>query len=224
MKFHRYELDYIKSNMYVMIENKEALIIDPNISREAQDFLMNQDIEKGTILLTHEHFDHTTGVNMLKNSFPCCLICKDKCAENIASSKKNRPLSLLMLKGNGDKENIRKFFDSFELYECKADICFDNYYEFMWRQYNVRIWAAPGHSPGSVCIEFGDDYVFTGDSLIPDIPVITRYPGGSENEFISVTLPYLRGIQPNAYIMPGHGMPCRMEELEYKDGYFRKLK
>ena len=223
MKFHKYELDYINSNMYVMVENKEAFIVDPNISEEAERFLTSQNVEKGIILLTHEHFDHTTGVNKLKSKFPCSLICKDKCAESIAVSKKNRPLSLLMLSGNNNRQDIRKFFDSFELYECKADIWFENCYIFRWHKYNIKITSTPGHSPGSVCIEFENDYVFTGDSLIPNIPVITRYPGGSEKEFMNKTLPYLKKINPFVYIMPGHGEPCLMNELEYKEGCFRKI-
>lgn len=77
--------------------------------------------------------------------------------------------------------------------------------------------ATPGHSKGSCCIEVDSKYVFTGDSLIQDIPVITRYPGGSMEEYERQTVPYLEKLSEEAFIMPGHGVPCNMGKLKYKE-------
>ena len=52
---------------------------------------------------------------------------------------------------------------------------------------------------------------------IQDIPVITRYPGGSMEEYERQTVPYLEKLSEEAFIMPGHGVPCNMGKLKYKE-------
>jgi glyoxylase-like metal-dependent hydrolase (beta-lactamase superfamily II) len=224
MKFKKFVLPYINSNMYIGIEDGHAIIIDPNISSDGFEYLNNSNIKDGVLLLTHEHFDHTTGVNRIKELFPCKLICQTKCAESISNKAKNRPLSLLLINHNEDPKAVRSFFNQFELYECKADIAFDDSYEFLWYSHNVRLTSTPGHSKGSICIDIDNNMVFTGDTLIPDIPVITRYPGGSMDEYKNITLPYLMHIEKSKYIYPGHGDPCCMDTLEYIEDVFCKSK
>lgn len=224
MEFKKFVLPYINSNMYVAIEDGHALIIDPNISVDGIEYLVNSEIEDGILLLTHEHFDHTSGVNRVKELFPCKLICQTKCAESIANKIKNRPLSLLLINKNEDAKEIRRFFDQFELYECMADVTFDDCYEFTWYSHKIRLISTPGHSKGSVCIEIDDFYVFTGDTLIPDIPVITRYPGGSMDEYKNIALPYLLQLEKSKYVYPGHGDPCCRDRLEYIEDVFRHIK
>lgn len=221
MEIKRFELDYIKSNMYIVIDEDEALIIDPNISDEGIAFLKRSGVKKSIIILTHEHFDHTTGVNLIRDLLPVVLVCQNNCAVSIANKKKNRPLSLMIMNKSDEEQDIRDFFNFFELYECYADIIFEKDYDMNWKNHKIRIVSTPGHSKGSVCIELDEEYVFTGDSLIPDIPVITRFPGGSLEEYQKYTLPYLKRIALDKTIMPGHGEICGMKELEYTDGQFQ---
>lgn len=61
-KIKRYIFSYIDANMYILAENGEALVIDPHISAEADAYLKSNRVTKVTILLTHEHFDHTCGI------------------------------------------------------------------------------------------------------------------------------------------------------------------
>lgn len=223
LQIYRYELDYIKSNMYVALEEEEALIIDPVISEAAKHLLQDSNVQKILFLLTHEHFDHTVGINYLKHPYQTKLICQRNCAESICVAKNNRPLSLLLIKSSDNGERIRSFYDSIELYTHTADIVFDKQYAFSWRGHSIQMRSTPGHSKGSCCIELDRQYVFTGDSLIPNIAVITRYPGGSAEEYQEMTLPYLQSIPAQRYVMPGHGMPCRMCELEYRNGCFMNV-
>lgn len=213
MDFQRFALKYINSNMYIGLDRDVAIIVDPNVNEEGLSFLNQKDITKALILLTHEHFDHTTGVNKVREFFPCTLVCHTECAKSIAMARKNRPLTLLLLQTTESPVEMRRFFDSFPLYTCMADITFDDAYGFVWGGHKFNIFSTPGHSKGSVCIEIDETWVFTGDSLIPDTPVITRYPGGSMEEYKSITLPYLSNIPDTRMIMPGHGLPCLKKEL-----------
>ena len=45
LDFKRYEMDYIKSNMYILLNGKEALIIDPNVSEEGFQLLKEKGIQ-----------------------------------------------------------------------------------------------------------------------------------------------------------------------------------
>ena len=217
LDFKRYEMDYIKSNMYILLNGKEALIIDPNVSEEGFQLLKEKGIQRATILLTHEHFDHTVGINRIRDMMEAEVICQKECAKSIAVARRNRPLSLLMIKGQDSPKQIREFYNSFSLYTCYADRSFEFCYEFDWRSHSVFMIATPGHSKGSCCIEVDSKYVFTGDSLIQDIPVITRYPGGSMEEYERQTVPYLEKLSEEAFIIPGHGVPCNMGKLKYKE-------
>lgn len=89
------------------------------------------------------------------------------------------------------------------LYE--SDITFSQRYDFVWEEHKIRIVSCPGHSKGSCCIEIDDNIVATGDSLILNTPVITKFPGGSKEQYESITVPYLKKIKNDARILPGHG-------------------
>lgn len=224
MKFRRFALKYIRSNMYIGYEKNVAIIIDPNISVSGLRYIKKHRIDEILILLTHEHFDHTNGVNKIREMFPCTLICQNECAKSIADIRKNRPLTLLFMKTEGRPGEIRDFFDSFSLYSCTADITFEDGYSMVWHGHKIMIVSSPGHSKGSACIMIDDKWMFTGDSLIPDTPVITRYPGGSLNEYNAITLPYLLNADDQIMIMPGHGHSCKRGYLKYSDGVFRHIK
>ena len=44
MKIEKFKLPYLNSNMFIIIENFKAIIIDPNISEEAYKFLIKEEI------------------------------------------------------------------------------------------------------------------------------------------------------------------------------------
>ena len=224
--FQRYVFDYIGANMYLLVEDekKSALVIDPHISREALLFLKNHNVEKLLILLTHEHYDHTNGVNYLYEQFDSRLCCQELAAKSIAVEKNNRPLVVAMrLKVLGEVDKLKKLMSEQKLYSCKSDITFENELNYMWHGHSIKMIHTPGHSKGSCCIEIDDKYVFTGDSMIPNEKVLTRFPGGDENVFEQITLPYLMSISNDKWVMPGHGEPVQRFKLKYRDGKFITL-
>ena len=66
MNINTYSFYPIDSNMYVILENKKALIIDPCVSEEAKEYLKSEQVKEILVLLTHEHYDHISGVNWLR--------------------------------------------------------------------------------------------------------------------------------------------------------------
>lgn len=221
--FERFKLKYSESNMYLLVDGDQALIIDPNQSEDALLILNRSKVRHIDILLTHEHFDHISGVNWLRKLFDTTVICQQKCAESISIAKNNRPFVFMSMVENiskQEKKEIISFYDAMPADEIKADIVFDDEYEFSWQGHHLKLKSCPGHSKGSMLILFDDEYVFTGDYMIPDVPVILRFSGGSKEEYKNKTLPVLLNLSTELMIMPGHGEAYRRGAMAYKHGCF----
>ncbi|MDY8045189.1 MBL fold metallo-hydrolase [Paenibacillus polymyxa] len=190
--------------MYLMICNNKALIIDPCVSNDALQLLKDKNIIDVIVLLTHEHYDHISGVNWLRDNFDCKVIAIDQCAQNLPDPKRNASAyfdTLLLFHSPETKVSG----GDIEPYSCKADETFTDYHCFNWENHKVEIIHSPGHSEGSVCILIDDMFVFTGDSLIKGNATITRLPGGSKRKYYEITLPFLNSLPKDSIIYPGHG-------------------
>ena len=64
----------------------------------------------------------------------------------------------------------------------------------------------PGHTPGSICIRFGD-VVLTGDTLFPGGPGRTRTNEALLQEVDSIASRLLV-LPPETLVLPGHGPSC----------------
>ena len=212
--FYRFVSDEVKTNMYVLMEKNHALIIDPHLSEEALRLLNKYAITNCTVLLTHEHSDHTCGIPELLKRFRLNVICHQKCAETLASIKNNQPAMTVAMLSIQDSRNgtntVRSFLEKYEEFKYDADIAFESTYEFFWCGHKFIFTATPGHSKGGCCICWNDTAIFTGDSLMVSIPVITRFPGGSTKDYKTITVPFLRSLDSNLVALPGHGQIFRL--------------
>lgn len=214
--FYRFESEFVGTNMYLAIVNNEALIIDPHFDENADKMLAG--VTKTTVFLTHEHPDHTCGLPWLKEKFSVTLICSKKCAEIIAIEKNNRPYLITFVLAQKDKQKgthlSEKFAKTVKPYAGIADITFDNEFDYKWQNLTFHFTPAAGHSQGGSLIHFGKEAVFTGDNLILNTPIITRFPGGSQLEYNTRTKPLLNAIPNGTLILPGHGRVFKKEEIQ----------
>lgn len=222
-EFTCYPLAYFKSNMYLVIEVHRGLLIDPHPSEVVLQRLREEGVTELTILLTHEHFDHISGVNWYRRYFNVKVICQRECALSMIEASNNIPLTFLAYmapEAKGHEEEIEEFCNEFSLKPIEADIVFDEEYGFSWGTHSVYMSARPGHSPGSAVIDWDKRFIFPGDYMILDLPVLLRLPGGSKKMYLERTLPYLLDLPVDAVIMPGHGMVYKNDGLEYNNGIF----
>jgi len=196
----------IDSRMYVIHQKDRALIIDPFIEDELYTFLQYHSINQVQVLLTHEHYDHISGVNWLREVTHCQVLCSASCGERIQDPRKNLSQYFTALFGL-QNESIRNKIKEMNVqpYSCKADQIFTNELELTWFGHHVYVRETPGHSIGSVCILVDNHIIFTGDSLTNGTPVVTRLPGGNRQAYQSVTQPYLYGLRQDMLVFPGHG-------------------
>ncbi len=204
--------------MYVVSEGSDTLIIDPHPNKKFLDELKALKVKSVTMLLTHEHPDHTLGVNFYRQalSSESSVICHSACARAVADVRNNRALIIAMKirEQAEDESSAKKILSEFNknakpapIY---ADIQFERDYAMKFAGHSIKFHHTPGHSKGSCCILLDSSYLFTGDSLLYDTDVITRFPGGSKSEYEERTLPYLKSLDKTIMVYPGHGRIFRL--------------
>lgn len=192
------------ARMYVLLCRGEALVVDPNRSKAAINLLKQRGIKQLTILLTHEHYDHTCGINLLREHFSCTVVCSVGCAERICDSRKNLSYYCSAI---SEAERCRMSDnDQNELtpFSAEADRTFTGVMTLPFAGHSLVLTETFGHSRGSLCALMDGKVLFSGDSLVMGVPVVTRLPGGSIKEFQRITLPYLQALPADTWVMPGH--------------------
>lgn len=209
----------IESNMYLMLgKSNTALVVDPNININANRLLAGNKIKKLIVLLTHEHYDHISGVNFLRNKYETSVICSKMCANNISDPKKNLALYTDVIHPNIVNRNDVVIEQD---YICNADLVYNDKYEFNWEEQHVIMKCAPGHSQGGSLIFINDNMIFTGDNLVNNgLGVIHRWPGGSREQYLGITRPMIESLSGNTTVLPGHGKITTFDKVrQYLDFY-----
>ena len=215
MKVHKYIMPAITSNMYILIMDEQALVVDPHENDEAAELLESSGVKEITILLTHEHFDHISGVNFFREKWPCKTYGNNKCKEMVEDPAKNLAaffMAIFISKPEEERQMAQSLFA--EDYACQADVGFDKEYDMDFMGLSVKMMETPGHSPGSICILINDKYLFSGDSLVDGNKVITRLPGGSRKEYNQITRPFLESLPEDVIVFPGHGQEGYLKDFK----------
>ncbi len=226
-ELYRFVLPLMTSNMYVLLGGDRGLVIDPLVSPDAETLLRENGIKELDIILTHEHFDHISGVNSLRtlmagvaDSRGCKVLASAGCAESIKDPAENLSafFSAVFIKRSEEERLLAdKIFD--RKYCCEADESFCDSTDIHWADLTLHLKETPGHSPGSICIEIYDTdgnliALATGDSLVQGNKVITRLPGGDKKAYNGITRPYLESFSGDTLVLPGHGETDLIKNLE----------
>lgn len=216
MEIRRFSFQPIDSSMYVMCSHDSAVIVDPCVSEEALSLVKSSGVERIIILLTHEHFDHISGVNWWKDFFPCEVICSQKCGERIKDPKRNASAHydvLFLFQSKEVQEEAKQL--NFQAFSCEATKTFEGQYCFDWEGHHFDIQETPGHSPGSCGILLDNRICFTGDTVLKGLKTITRLPHGSRTKFKEIVEDYLKKLPSDCEIYPGHGDHFSIKEVDF---------
>jgi hydroxyacylglutathione hydrolase len=196
----------IDSNSFVIYSdvNNSCIIVDPGTKDCANliSFIKNKSLTPEYIFLTHEHFDHIWGVNILKEMFNLKIVCSDVCSSMIVDKKKN--LSL--------------FYDQIGFETYPADMCIEELNYFVkWNTFKIEVMKTPGHSEGSVCFLI-ENNLFTGDTIINNKKTIIKLPSGNRLKLIdSLSILQKRFGSKKPAMYPGHGEPFQFEEIRNQE-------
>lgn len=178
---------YSDENTYFLIENGEAIVIDPGCSYEKiKEFSIDFKIKY--IFLTHCHFDHICSVNKIIDETGALVCASSECAENI----KNINVSLTQM-GLGFSETIDK-----------TDLIFEDGDEFNFCGNKIKIIKTPGHTNCSVCYKMGNS-LFTGDTVFYQSVGRSDLPTGNGNVLHNSIKTKIYNLPDETVIYPGHG-------------------
>lgn len=177
MKITTLPLGMLQTNCYIVENGDRCLVIDPgDEAQKVLTFLEDRSLTLEAILLTHGHFDHVGAVKALAADTDCRVFLCDRDLA-LPGAMTAGPLYYTDSYGEGDELTL-------------AGMTF-------------RVLHTPGHTPGSVCLLFGDT-LFSGDTLFAGSCGRTDFPGSSPADMIR-SLTRLAGLEDHINLFPGHG-------------------
>lgn len=192
----------VPSNCFVILDKavgRECVVVDPGSKSDEElfAFIDGQHLEPKYVILTHEHFDHCWGVNELVGKYQIPIVCSALCAECIQY----------------EKRNCSVFYDNNERFVIISKTIGVESLNYILPFLNteLRFFSSPGHTDASICFAVRN-YLFTGDTLIKDIPTVVKLPTGSIDKLkVSYEL-FLQHQGEHYVIYPGHGDVFNLDE------------
>lgn len=184
------------SNCYLVVdeESKHCICIDPASEKSEREieYIEKNELVLDYIFLTHEHTDHTWGVNALVEQYPNAqVICSEVCKQNLA--KEFQAYFLF-------------YYDNLDYCYtvCKVDKTVEELNSSLeWGNNTISFFLTPGHSMGSVCFSLRG-MLFTGDAIMQTKPYINKRNGSKELFYESAKI-VVEMFQPDTTVYPGHG-------------------
>ena len=142
------------------------------------------------VFLTHYHYDHIYFINTLIEAFPDCRI--------YASAH--------TIQGLYDpKLNLSFYHEDPVIYRGNPPIALNDADEMtLFDHVKATAHATPGHNPGCLAYSIGN-HLFTGDSYIPGIDVVTKLKGGDKSQSLKSLLKIQKLVSADTIMYPGHG-------------------
>ena len=197
LAIHPLVLGAYQTNCYIIHDQHSAgcCVIDPGYDPDTiLGTLEAQGLTLEAILLTHGHFDHVGAVRELAADTGCQVYV---CAEDLAL-----PQQLTA----GPLYHTQTYAEGARLHLAGLDI---------------TVLHTPGHTPGSVCLQV-EDALFSGDTLFAGSCGRTDLPGGSWDA-MTRSLARLTSLEPNYWVLPGHGESTSLSEEKKYNPYMRSV-
>lgn len=189
MKIKTFNLGILQANAYLIWDSatKQAIIFDcGGEASKVFALLVEKKLTLKYIILTHGHADHIAGVPELKAQTGATVIAHQEALDLLADADKNMSNMIggkpIVLKPDETVvANQQGTYAGFELY----------------------FYHTPGHTPGSICIQVGEN-LFTGDTLFKGSIGRTDLYGGSM-QTLNKSLNQLKKLSHRLRVYPGHG-------------------
>ena len=149
------------------------------------------------IFITHTHYDHIYGINKLVKRFPECVVyTSEHGKEGLFSSKLN----------------FSKYHDDPMVFEGNHIGVLEEGEEIsLFPSIILQALYTPGHD-WSCMSYYTDDLIFTGDSYIPNIKVITSLPKSNKAE-AQASLERILEFCKTRDVYPGHNEIVKLKEI-----------
>lgn len=203
MKIKRFVLGELQTNCYIIESEKTFIVIDPGFEdHQLSSYLSSLKKEAKYMVLTHNHYDHISGVPKVKE------LCPDIVTVMHREDAKN--LSNPLLTGESIfSKKIKKI---------SIDIFAEHQQTLAFNGEIIKLYHTPGHTAGSMSIELGN-ILFTGDVLFKGSVGRTDLPTGNLKNLCS-SLDLYYSFEQNYDVYPGHGEYTTLEDEKQTREYF----
>jgi len=190
------------SNTYIIrnsINSSNVYLVDIG-TEQALELCVKLNLNIKGLFLTHDHYDHILGLKQLINLFPDCEIyCSQYTKSALLDSKVN-----LSFYHNNPVEYLGG--------NCKV-VCNGDRVNLFTTEY-MEVIETPGHNIG--CLSFKlDGVLFTGDALIPNIPIVTKLKGGNKITAKESVFKIKKVLSLNDIVYPGHGERVIANQIDW---------
>lgn len=197
--------ELMSSNCYIVWDDvkKHTVVVDPasEFSLREISFIENNFLNLDYIILTHEHTDHTWGVNSLLDAFPeakvvATLNCKNELPK-------------------ADQSYFRLYMDdaNYEYYVRRVDVTTEELnWVLDWQGYTIHFISTPGHSIGSMCFSI-EANLFTGDTIMQFKKMFINRKTGSWDVWRQSVEKLKSLYSPDTMVIPGHGDGFKLEDF-----------
>jgi glyoxylase-like metal-dependent hydrolase (beta-lactamase superfamily II) len=189
MQIGRIVVGQLEVNCFVVSDEatSKALIIDPGDEVER----ISEAIDSGRlkpefILCTHAHYDHVCAAGDLKKAYGAPLVMHEGEADTYASTRR------LCVSWGYEPEDFPP-----------PDRTVTDGETVTLGSLTFRVIHTPGHTPGGICL-FGEDVLFTGDTLFRGSVGRTDLAGGDMQALLS-SLEKLLRLPAGTRVLSGHG-------------------
>ena len=171
----------------------EAALIDPGDEvDELLGAVQERELDVQSILLTHAHIDHITGVARAKEQLDVPVYLHE--ADLFLYERVVEQAAMFGFKAR-PQPPIDGYYDGTPIY---------------FGDYEVRVHHTPGHCPGGVCLQIGPKgtagaHLFVGDTLFAGSIGRTDLPGGDYEVLMRSITEVLCPLGDDAIVHPGHG-------------------
>ncbi len=195
-------LGALGTNSYVVWdeETKEAIVIDPAFSTEAEgkktvlQLIETNGLDVKYIINTHGHADHTSGNGVVKKATGALILIHELDAPLLgASGQEWASMFGIRLTSPSTDETLHEG-DTISI-----------------GTVTLSVLHTPGHTPGGISL-IGTNCVFVGDTLFNGSIGRTDLPGGSYEQIINSIKQKLVTLPDNYIVYPGHGSTTTIAE------------
>ena len=182
--------DIFTSNTYMLLDERYSCcwLVDIGDYKKIADALP-QSMKVSRVCLTHTHFDHIYGINALQKAWPKCKVYTSEYGKEALYD---------------DKKNFSKYHEASFTYEGEEVVVLhDGDTLELFSGIYMTAYETPGHCPS--CLTYAvDNLLFTGDSYIPGVTVVTKLPQGNGKKAVK-SIERILKLAEGRNICPGHG-------------------
>ena len=203
MKIEKFIVGPFQTNMYVVNNEHDVLIIDPACYTENEKQMVLNYIESFHLssftfhlIATHGHLDHLWGAQWATEQWSTPVLMHEADIPMAKAMQEQYDLFGIPLKAK-----------PFPIEKLSQSSINRPSFIFHLSSFHFQLLSSPGHTPGSICLYFPEEKVlFSGDTLFRMGYGRTDLPGGNYGQLID-SLQRLFELPSDVRVYPGHGEP-----------------